>query len=70
MIPNDSFPNQLNLTTRTAKVVEAIRESWLTVLLVDGCYSSKFLRSSARRYLLEMLVRGTRYEVARAGLVH
>ena len=27
----------------------------------DGCYSSKFLRSSARRFLLE---------VARAGLVH
>ena len=38
--------------------------------LFDGCYSSKFLRSSARRFLLEILVRGTRYEVARAGLVH
>ena len=32
-------------------------------LYLDGCYSSKFLRSSARRFLLEMLVRGTRYEV-------
>ena len=40
----------------------------------DRCYSSKFLRSSARRLifeiLVEILVRGTRYEVARAGLVH
>ena len=35
---------------------------------IDGCYASKFLRSSARRFLLEML--GTMYEVARAGLVH
>ena len=39
--------------------------------MIDGCYSSKFLRNSGRRFLLEMLVRGTRYElVARAGLVH
>ena len=38
--------------------------------LIDGWYSSKFLRSSARRFLLEMLVRGKRYELARAGLVH
>ena len=35
---------------------------------LDGCYSSKFLRSSVRRSLLE--ARRTRYEVARAGLVH
>ena len=37
---------------------------------VDGCYSSKFLRSSARRFLFEILVRGTRYEVARDTLIH
>ena len=36
--------------------------------LVDGCYSSKFLRISACRFLLEMLVRGKRYEVACAGI--
>ena len=40
------------------------------LVAVDGCYSSKFLRSSARRFLLEIIVRGKRYEVARAGLVH
>ena len=26
---------------------------------LDGCYSSKFLRSSARRFLLEILVRSS-----------
>ena len=39
-------------------------------IMIGGCYSSKFLRSSARRFHLEMLVRGTRYEVARARLVN
>ena len=29
---------------------------------LDGCYSSKFLRSSARRFLLEILARGKRYD--------
>ena len=33
-------------------------------------YDNKFLQRSARRFFLEMLVQGTRYEVARAGLVH
>ena len=35
---------------------------------VDVCYSSKFLPSSARRFLLEMLARG-KY-IARAELIH
>ena len=55
-------------------------------LSLDGCYSSKFLRSSPRLIGLQPnktraelkqifheyhpLIRGTRYEVARAGLVH
>ena len=35
--------------------------------LLDGCYSSKFLRSSARRFLLEMLVRGTKlYDISKS----
>ena len=44
------------------------RLEYILRLTVDGCYSYKFLRSSARRFLLEMLVRSKRYEVARAGL--
>ena len=41
-------------------------------VIFDGCYLSKFLRSSARRFLLEMLCwpDGTSYEVARAGPDH
>ena len=35
----------------------------ITAQWFDGCYSSNFLRSSARRFLLEILVRGTKYEV-------
>ena len=31
---------------------------------IDGCNSSKFLRSSARRFFLEILVRGTKLEIA------
>ena len=31
-------------------------------LSFDGCYSYKFLRSSARRFLLEILARVKRYE--------
>ena len=32
--------------------------NYSTYKTIDGCYSSKFLRSSARRFFLEMLVRG------------
>ena len=35
-----------------------INYSTYTCKTIDGCYSSKFLRSSARRFFLEMLVRG------------
>ena len=38
----------------TRKLMLLVHTLFLTV---DGCYSSKFLRSSARRFLLEMFER-------------
>ena len=55
---------------KCSKIDYVICERPLMRGLVDGCYSSKFLRISARHFHLEMLVRGMRYEEARAGLVH
>ena len=45
-----------NITTTTTTTTPHVVSS-----LIDGCYSSKFLRSSARRFLLEILV--LRHEV-------
>ena len=41
------------------------QNNWLTEVTL---YSFKFVRSSARCFLLEMLVRGTRYEVSHSVL--
>ena len=43
-----------NRWVRSDDLIFAIFEG-LSNLFVDGCYSSKFLRSSARRFLLEIL---------------
>ena len=40
----------------------AVRSSSASRYKFDGCYSSKFHRSSARRFLLEILARGKRYD--------
>ena len=52
----------LCLYVRTTYVVRRINARLTSD--IDGCYSFKFLRSSAPSFLLEILARGKMYEVA------